>query len=69
MVGFSLFPHLDYPGWESNTAERARQWAARIDGPAYAIDDQTAISVANGEVQVISEGSWLAFPAADTSEP
>lgn len=25
-VDFSLFPHLDYPGWSSNTSESARQW-------------------------------------------
>ncbi|MBT2474115.1 Type 1 glutamine amidotransferase-like domain-containing protein [Microbacterium sp. ISL-103] len=61
VVDFSLFPHLDYPGWESNTSESARQWASQIDGPAYAIDDQTAISVVDGEVQVISEGTWLAI--------
>ena len=27
MVDFSIFPHLDYPGWDGNTTERSRQWA------------------------------------------
>jgi len=31
LVDFSIFPHLDDPGWEYNTAERAREWAADID--------------------------------------
>jgi len=31
--------------------------AEDIPGPAYAIDDQTAISV-DGVVEVISEGHW-----------
>lgn len=58
VVDFSIFPHLDYPGWESNTLDRARQWATKIPGPAYAIDEQTAIAVVDGEVEVISEGHW-----------
>ena len=61
VVGFSVFPHLDYPGWSSNTTESARRWAANIPGPAYAIDDQTAISVVDGTVEVVSEGNWEYF--------
>ena len=58
VVDFSIFPHLDYPGWSSNTFESARRWATKIAGPAYAIDDQTAISVVDGVVHVVSEGHW-----------
>ena len=29
--------------------------------PAYAIDDDTAIKVTNGSVEVISEGHWKQF--------
>ncbi|GAA5210263.1 Type 1 glutamine amidotransferase-like domain-containing protein [Microbacterium kyungheense] len=58
LVDFSIFPHLDYPGWDENTLEAARRWAPQITGPAYAIDDQTAISVVGGAVEVISEGHW-----------
>ena len=61
VVGFSVFPHLDYPGWSSNTTESARRWAANIPGPAYAIDDQTAISVVDGTLEVVSEGNWEYF--------
>jgi dipeptidase E len=39
----------------------AEQWAADIAGPAYAIDDQTAITVVDGIVDVISEGQWKLF--------
>lgn len=58
LVDFSIFPHLDYPGWSSNTTEAAHRWAAKMGSPAYAIDDQTAISVVDGAVAVISEGNW-----------
>lgn len=62
VVDFSIFPHLDYPGWTSNSTEAARRWAADIPGPSYAIDEQTAISVVGDEVRVISEGNWEHFP-------
>lgn len=61
LVDFSIFPHLDYPGWSQNTLEAARRWARKIPGPAYAIDDHTAISVLDGAVEVISEGHWEQF--------
>jgi dipeptidase E len=46
-----------------NSMAEAEQWAAGISGPAYAIDDQTAIKVADGTVEVVSEGHWRHFPA------
>ena len=64
LVDFSLFPHLDYPGWSENTSESAREWAEDIGGPAYAIDDQTAIAVVDGDVRIVSEGKWLPFGLA-----
>lgn len=35
--------------------------AAAVPGPTYAIDDQTAISVVDGTVEVVSEGHWKLF--------
>lgn len=64
LVDFSIFPHLDYPGWPDNTLAEARRWAGQLDGPACAIDDETAISVVDGAVTVISEGHWEAFNGA-----
>lgn len=58
IVDFSIFPHLGYPGWPGNTLARARTWADEIAGPAYAIDDQTAITVVDDVVEVVSEGRW-----------
>ncbi|MCR2763710.1 Type 1 glutamine amidotransferase-like domain-containing protein [Microbacterium sp. zg.B48] len=62
VVDFSIFPHLDYPGWSGNALPRARRWAADMSGPAYAIDDQTAIAVVGDAVDVVSEGHWELFP-------
>ena len=62
VVDFSIFPHLDHELMPENTLATAERWAAEIGGPAYAIDDQTAITVADGTVQVVSEGQWSGFP-------
>jgi len=59
-VNFSIFPHLDV--FPQNTLAEAERWAADIAGPAYAIDDQTAITVTDGAVEVVSEGHWKLFP-------
>jgi len=58
VVDFSIFPHLDHELMPENTMAAAERWAAGIAGPAYAIDDQTAIKVADGTVEVVSEGHW-----------
>src|SRR5262245_28001384 len=61
VVDFSIFPHLDNPALVENTPSNADRWAAFLQGPAYAIDDQTAIKVADGTVEVVSEGHWKLF--------
>ncbi len=61
VVDFSIFPHVDHPLLPDNTMAAAAGWAAEIAGPAYAIDDETAIRVTDGVVDVISEGHWKLF--------
>ena len=61
MVGFSIFPHLDHPDLPDNSMANAEKWAAGMSVPAYAIDDETAIKVVNGAVEVVSEGHWKRF--------
>ena len=58
IVDFSIFPHLNHEMMPGNTMADAEKWAAGIAGPAYAIDDQTAIKVTDGTVEVVSEGQW-----------
>lgn len=61
VVDFSIFPHLDHPDCPANTMAAAERWAAQIAGPAYAIDEQTAIKVTDDAVEVVSEGHWKLF--------
>lgn len=66
LVDFSIFPHLDNPYLPENTITNAEKWAKGIGGPAYAIDDQTAIKVVNGAIEVVSEGHWKFFAPEST---
>lgn len=59
VVDFAIFPHLNL--FPTNTLADAERWAADIGVPAYAIDEQTAIKVVDGSVEVISEGQWTKF--------
>jgi dipeptidase E len=64
LVEFSIFPHLDHEDLPDNSMAGAEKWAAGMAHPAYAIDDQTAISVVDGNVEVISEGHWKLFTSS-----
>jgi len=61
VVDFCIFPHLDHEALPENTLADAERWAAGIPGPAYAIDDETAIKVVDGKVEIVSEGHWKLF--------
>jgi dipeptidase E len=58
LVDFSIFPHVDHPDLPENTMAEAERWATGLGNPAYAIDDDTAIRVVDGAVDVVSEGHW-----------
>src|SRR5437588_4426200 len=62
LVAVSVFPHLDREdGIPASPLAEIEAWAAGLSVPAYAIDDQTAIKVVDGTVEVVSEGHWKLF--------
>ena len=61
LVDFAIFPHLDHPELPENTMADAERWAAGLTVPRYAIDDETALKVTGGTVEVVSEGHWKRF--------
>jgi dipeptidase E len=68
IVDFSIFPHVDHPDLPENSMADAERWAASLPGPAYAIDDDTAIKVTDGTVELVSEGHWKLFtPSPEAS--
>ena len=61
LVDFAMFPHLDNPDLPRITLAVAEKWAAKLTVPGYVVDDDTAIKVIDGAVEVISEGHWQLF--------
>lgn len=62
LVDFAVIPHFEHPDHADASPANAERWAARIPAPTYAIDDQTAVRVVDGAVDVVSEGRWKLFP-------
>ncbi len=61
ILDFAIHPHLDHEWFPDNSLENLRKLAATLPFASYAIDDQTAIKVADGNIEVISEGNWKLF--------
>ena len=59
LVDFAIIPHVEYD--DRLDVANAEKWAARLPVPAYAIDDETAVTVIDGAVEVVSEGHWKLF--------
>jgi dipeptidase E len=61
LLDFVVRPHLNHEYFPNITLEHMEKASAKIDVPMYVIDDQTAIAVTDGDVQVISEGEWKLY--------
>jgi dipeptidase E len=61
LVDFALLPHLDHEDHPESSTARVERMAAEVPVPLYGIDDETAIKVTGGKVEVVSEGNWKLF--------
>jgi dipeptidase E len=61
LVDFALLPHLDHEDHPESSTANVEKMAARLPVPLYGIDDETAIKVIDGAIEVISEGHWTLF--------
>ena len=61
LVNFALLPHVDHKDHPESSMDKVERMAAEVPVPTYAIDDETAITVVDGTVEVISEGRWKLF--------
>jgi dipeptidase E len=61
LVDFAIIPHVEFD--DHLDVGNAAKWAARLPVPTYAIDDETAVKVTDGNVEVVSEGHWKLFNA------
>ena len=53
-----LKPHLNSPGFPNRTPRWFEKAAAKLDFPVYALDDDSAVRVRGGEIDVVSDGEW-----------
>ncbi len=61
LVDFAVIPHFMNQRHYAGRLVNVERWASVLPVPVYAIDDQTAISVVDGVVEVVSEGEWRRF--------
>ncbi|HSW80259.1 MAG TPA: Type 1 glutamine amidotransferase-like domain-containing protein [Candidatus Saccharimonadales bacterium] len=61
LVDFAFRPHLNSPEFPKARADVIEKIVPKLDVPLYALDDQSALKVVDGNVEVISEGKWLLF--------
>src|SRR6266702_326958 len=61
LIDIALHPHLDHAQFPENSQASLEKLAATISVPSYLIDDQTAIRMTDGIIEVVSEGKWKLF--------
>ncbi|MDD2657601.1 MAG: Type 1 glutamine amidotransferase-like domain-containing protein [Candidatus Pacebacteria bacterium] len=61
LVDFYILPHLNSPYFPERMAEKAKEVAQTLPKKIYALDDQSALKIVDGKVEVISEGKYREF--------
>lgn len=67
LVDFALHPHLNHELFPENSLANLEKLAATLPVPSYAIDDQTAIKITDGTIEVVSGGEWKLFSPGQTT--
>jgi dipeptidase E len=67
IVDFALHPHLNHEWFPENSLANLEKMATALPVPSYLIDDNTAIKVTDGNIEVISEGQWKLFTPDKTT--
>jgi dipeptidase E len=61
-----LKPHLNSPDFPARDEAWAQRIGAAVDFPLYLLDDQSALRVLDGQVEVVGEGDWRYFDGTGT---
>lgn len=61
LVDFYFLPHLYSPYFPERMEENAKKVAKDVSRKIYFLDDQSALKVVDGRVDVITEGKYLEF--------
>lgn len=62
---FSIRPHFYNPDRPQFTDESVQELAHQYQTTFYALDDNSAVTVGDGQIEVISEGKWGKFEPRD----
>lgn len=60
-VNFLVRPHLNSPYFPKLNLENLEKMSQEFSDTFYALDDQSAIKIIDGEMEIISEGVWKKF--------
>jgi dipeptidase E len=60
-VDFYFLPHLNSPYFPNLVEENIKKLAKRIPKKIYAMDDNGAIKVVDGKVEIVTEGKYLEY--------
>ncbi|MCD4760864.1 Type 1 glutamine amidotransferase-like domain-containing protein [bacterium] len=61
LVDFHIRPHFNSPIFPNLRDERLKELAKNVSEPVYAIDDETAISIIDNKIDIVSEGEWKKY--------
>ncbi len=61
LVDFYFLPHLNSPFFPERMEEKIREVAKMSSKKMYALDDQSALKVVDGKIEVVTEGKYLEF--------
>ena len=61
LVDFYFFPHLNSEFFVNLRKEKIETLSKRIKGKIYAADDESAVMVVDGKVEIVGEGECLMF--------
>lgn len=59
LVDFYFLPHLNSEHFKKMRRENIEKVGQEISRPIYALDDNSALKIINGKIEVISEGEWF----------
>lgn len=60
-VPFAITPHFLSTLFPKSRKKEIEEFSRTVSYPIYAIDDNTAIKVVDGKIEVISEGNWKKY--------
>ena len=60
-VDFYFLPHLNSPYFPARMEENIKEAAKTLSKKIYALDDQSALKIVDGKIEIISEGKYLIF--------